>query len=337
MDFYHKRVGNFFPSREALLTKYGLSSNYKTITFATSTQDADFDDAVVENMKTKRVRILSETIDYKDIVNNMRKSRRFLTEVIQYVADAYSNVNMVIKPHPNENITYWRKLVDSLSEANIYLCIGEPINHLLKISDLHISLNVCTTTFESLLAGVPVIEIHTDISESLYGEEHLFLAPYTAKTLQEFDAAAQAELFGSGGKFDEQAQGTKLQKYVEKYFYKFDGCRCYEYAKKMDVFIKRTINDPPVSILRYFGSHKSQLVSFLANELSKPLGKLKRATKNIMRAIFSAGNSKIIAKQENSKIDSRGRYDNRIKPGDEEYWFKKFEEARFLVENFEKN
>jgi len=333
MDFYHKNMGNLFPTREVLLKRYGLSPDNKTITIATSTQDADFDDVALENMNANRNRILSETADYRDIVKNMRKSRLFLTEMIQHIADAYSDVNIIVKPHPNENITYWRKLVDSLSGANIYLCLGEPINHLLKVSDLHIALNVCTTTFESLLAGIPVVEIHTDMSENLYNKEHLFLAPYTAKTIQDVDEAIQKELFGNESRLEDHAQKAKLYRYIEKYFYKFDGCRCYEHAKELDVFIKRTIDDSSVSMLKYFESHKNQLVPFITNEMRMALGKLKGAAKSIVRAVYPAGDNKAIAVQEDSKIDSRGRYDNRIKHGDEEYWFEKFEEAGFDAAN----
>jgi len=89
MDFYHKRMKNLFPSRKVLLNRYGLFPDNKTITIATSTQDADFDDAAVENMTVHRNRILAETADYSDIANNMRKSRYFLTELIQHIADVY--------------------------------------------------------------------------------------------------------------------------------------------------------------------------------------------------------------------------------------------------------
>lgn len=333
MDFYHKLLGNLFPSREVLLKRYGLSSDNKTITIATSTQDADFDEGEVENIAAHRKRILSDTADYKDIVDTMRKSRIFLTEMIQYIVNVYPDVNIVVKPHPNENITYWRKLVDSLSGANVYLCIGEPINHLLKVSDLHIALNVCTTTFESLLAGIPVVEIHTDISEKLYDSEHLFLAPYTAKTIQEVDGAIHKELFGNESRLDDQAQKAKLYRYIEKYFYKFDGCRCYEHAKEIDTFIKRTINEPPVSFLKYSRSHKNQLVRFVTNELRKPLGKLKRAAMSVVRGVYHGGDNKAIATQEDSKVDFRGRYDNRIEFGDEEYWFEQFEKTGFDAAN----
>lgn len=333
MDFYHKSMDNLFPSREVLLKRYGLSPDNKTITIATSTQDADFDDVALENMNANRNRILSETADYRDIVKNMRKSRLFLTEIIQHIADAYSDVNIIVKPHPNENITYWRKLVDSLSGANIYLCIGEPINYLLKVSDLHIALNVCTTTFESLLAGIPVVEIHTDMSENLYDKEHLFLAPYTAKTIQDVDEAIQKELFGNESRLEDHAQKAKLYRYIEKYFYKFDGCRCYEHAKEMDVFIKRTIDDSRMTVLKYFGSHKNQMVLFVVNELRKPLGKLKRHIKSFVQTKVAVGGN-VIRIPEKSKIDSRGRYDNRIKPGDEKYWFDKFEQAGFRIEDF---
>jgi len=173
------------------------------------------------------------------------------------------------------------------------------------------------------------------MSEDLYNKEHLFLAPHTAKTVQAVDEALQKELFGSGSSLDEQEQIKKLQTYVEKYFYKFDGCRCYEHAKEMDVFIKKTTNDFRVSVLKYFGTHKNQLVSFVTNELKKPLVKFKGAAKSIVCTIFSQRNKRMIAPQEDSKVDFRGRYDNRIKPGDEEYWFVKFEKAGFNIGDFE--
>jgi len=340
MDFHHKNMANLFPTREVLLTRYGLSLDSKTITIATSTQDVDFDDVEIENMNAIRNRILSETADYRDLVKNQRKCRLFLKEMIQHIVTVYPNVNIIVKPHPNENISYWRKLVDSHSGANVYLCIGEPLNHLLKVSDLHIALNVCTTTFESLLKGVPVVEIHSDMSEALFEEEHLFLSPYTVKTIQEVDAAIQKELFGDTSSLDDPKQIKKLQKYIEKYFCKVDGCRCYEHAKEIDVFIKGTTNTAPLSVvksmLKFFGFHKKQLAYFVINELMRPVHKLRGVAKSLVTTVSPLGDDKPIVKQESdSKIDIRGRYDNRINFGDEEYWNEKFEQAGIRVEDFE--
>ena len=46
------------------------------------------------------------------------------------------------------HVVYWNELISELDAKNIKLLVGEPINHLLRISDLHITHNVCTTTIE---------------------------------------------------------------------------------------------------------------------------------------------------------------------------------------------
>lgn len=341
MDFHHKNMANLFPTREVLLTRYGLSSDNKTITIATSTQDADFDDASLEYMNAIRNRILSETADYRDLVKNQRKSRLFLKEMIQHIVNVYPNVNIVVKPHPNENITYWRRLVDSHSSANIYLCIGEPLNHLLQISDLHIAHNICTTTAEAMIAGIPTIEIQTELSHKLYGKDHLKLPDYIITNTCDLDCIINTELYTRKGKNKPKVDDNKrLKSYIEKYLYKVDGCRCYEHAKKIDIFIKRTTNNSTFSMLKsmlkYFGSHKNQLAYFVINELMRPLYRLKGVAKSlVITASPLEDNKTIVAQKGDSKVDSRGRYDNRINLGDEECWFAKFEQADFRVEDFE--
>lgn len=335
-DFLHSTFFNIFPDREVLLDMYSLSRENRTITIATSTQDADFDDDVVEKRAVHRNRILNETANYRNIVNNMRKSRLFLTEMIHHIIDVYPNLNIVVKPHPNENITYWSKLVDTLSDANIYLCIGEPINHLLKVSDLHIALNVCTTTIENMLVGIPTVEIHTDLSAKLYKKDHLQLSNYTIKTVDQLDPIIEKVLINDDkDKTQDIQQKERLQYYVKKYLFKFDGLRCYEHAQEIADFIENTCQES-TSYISFFTKNPNLIWPYIKPQVKRPLSYIKQLMKERFFKPSMTKSDEADKAISDEKVDFRGRFDNRIEPGDEEYWFDKFEQAGFKVEDFEK-
>jgi surface carbohydrate biosynthesis protein len=329
LDFYHKKMDNLFPSRDELVAKYGLYLRNKTITIATSTQDADFDDKEVEVRRNYRNRILKETADYKDIVMNMREMRSFITKAIHHFYEFYPNINIVVKPHPNENIAHWKNLVDSFSMKRVHLSLGEPINHLLIISDLHIALNVCTTTFEGKLSGVPTVEIQSDISSELYEKDHLDLPDYVVRDIDELDLIVKKILISEDySKIQTRINIAKLQKYIDKYMYKFDGERCFEYAQKISDFIRSTNNSSnEEGIVHFFLKNYHLIRPFVESEAKKLIFKLKKFTKNSFTKKNDAAevhdvNNSLAC---NISIDSRGRFDNRIKPGDEKYWFQKFD------------
>ena len=177
-DFLHENYIDIFPDREMLLKSYGLDPAYKTVTIATSTQDSHFSNERLNRKHKRRNRSLKETADYLDIVKNMRRLREITEGLINVIVESFPNVNIAIKPHPNESAVYWHELISELNKPNIALIVGEPINHLFKISDLHIAHNVCTTTVESMMFGVPNVEIHTDDSARLYSGEHLKMANF---------------------------------------------------------------------------------------------------------------------------------------------------------------
>ena len=337
LDFFHQKYAKLYSSRESLLKKYGLSRDNKTITIATSTPDSHFSDERLKNMAKIRKRILLETADYQDIVSNMRILRDVAEKMIHFIILKYPNLNIVVKPHPNENVIFWRDLINSLPTDKIRLCIGEPINHLLKVSDLHIAHNVCSTVFESLLMGIPAVEIHTDLTQKLYKKEHLQLATYTIKTVEELGQVIQQELFKCEKNEELEAQQKKkLQSYINKYFYRFDGLRCHEYAREIAEFIQNS-SCKSTFYGQFFVSHPEYVFPYLKAQIRLSLRQAKRFIK---KTLFSKRTAKDTESEEmpaDIGIDSRGRYDNRIKPGDEEYWFEKFDRGGFRIKEFEKN
>ena len=158
-DFPHLRLDGAFPSRAELLARYGLDARRHTLTIATSAQDSHFSAERVRQKQRRRTRGFSKTADYLEIVANMRELRDRTVDFLRRITERFPDLNVAVKPHPHENAVFWSDVIQKMDRRNIVLVVGEPINHLLRVSDLRAAFNVCTTTVEALLAGVPSIRL----------------------------------------------------------------------------------------------------------------------------------------------------------------------------------
>ena len=317
MDFLTgKLYKSIFPSKDQLLEKYKLPVTNKTITIATASQDAHFDENLLRKKEKIQKKKYREAPNYRDVVNNMRYLRDKTSEIINGIVEKFPNMNIILKPHPNENIVYWQELVSSLNANNIFVSIGEPINHLLKVSDLHISHNVCTTTYEAMMTGVPTVEIHTKNSKSLWASEHLYLADYIIESFDDLSEKVKDILINN--KFTrDKIKNDQLNKYTEKYLFKVDGNRCQEYANKIDNFIgNSSLIEDKIKILE-------QTKLLIKYSYVKGINTLYKIKHRLVQLTYSR-DKKLNINNIDNRIDHLGRYDNRIKPGDEEFWMDKF-------------
>ena len=78
-----------------------------------------------------------------------------------------------------------KRIRQAMDEEKFHLMPGGNIQDLLSISDTHIACNVCTTTFEAKLKGIPTIELNTALSSELYDEVHLEIADYRVFSAEE--------------------------------------------------------------------------------------------------------------------------------------------------------
>jgi surface carbohydrate biosynthesis protein len=336
-DFLHKSFRELFPARENLLVKYKLDPRKRTITFATSTQDSHFSEDRIKNKYKRRNKSLSETANYHDIVDNMRKLRTVTENMIRVIANKYPDLNVIIKPHPNENSVHWSDFIHNLNKKNICMMVGEPINHLLIVSDLHIAHNVCTTTIESLLFGLPTVEIHTDISKHLYSQEHLNMADYLVSKPEDIERVIEHVFFQDKGVIlNDLKNKSNIDNYVNKYFYKFDGKRCFEYAKQLNRFMLDDVI--LITGISLFYKEPKLLFLFFAIKVRDFLLSGKRLfhkSKNITdehEINRPSLNNKRDVRVINKVVVDReyGLFDNRMKPGDEKYWYRKYDTCKVI-------
>lgn len=300
-------MANYFPKREELLNQYGLPVDNKTITIATSTQIVH-----IKGKKELKQRVSFGGERYWREADNMTKILDLTQDIIRFIVKNYSDINIILKPHPNENVVFWKDFINTLESGNVCLSLGEPINHLFKISDLHVAHNVCTTTVEAQMAGVNSCEIQTINSHLLYDKEHLDVAQNKVFELTDFDELLRHYLLSD----TEVNQGSnpRLDTYIKKYFHRFDGKRCYAYAVHINEFVRK-----PKKKKHFYGyayESNNSLWEYIRAELKYPIKK--------MKAAFSKMNE---SNALDSKIDSLGRFDNRIKAGDEKVWIEKFKRS----------
>jgi surface carbohydrate biosynthesis protein len=332
-DFLHPRLDAVFPSREALLSGYGLDPSRRTLTVATSSQDAHFSQERVRDKRRRRSRSFARTAEYLDIVANMRQLRDTTVELVRGVVNRYPDLNVALKPHPHENTVFWADFIQELDRPNVTLIVGEPINHLLRVSDLHLAYNVCTTTVEALLAGVPVVELHTERSASLYGERHLALPTYQIRNVDTLAAVLEAEVAGEPARLHQSAANVaKLHDYVRTCFHAFDGRRCEAYARVFADWAGSL--GVPGGGWSYLGRHPRQGLLYAG---VRGMAVVRRAARSRQRELIAKVNAprpdedRSVRRINGVVVDEEfGLFDNRMKPGDEQVWIDRYRRAGLL-------
>jgi surface carbohydrate biosynthesis protein len=332
-DFLHESLSNLYESKKKILHSIGLNNENKTITIATSSQDSHFSEIRKQQKKKKRNRSLSETARYEDIVKNMIMLRDLTTNFVKEFAKTYPDINIVIKPHPHENVIFWDEFILKLSCSNVKLFVGKTINELLIISNFHISYNVCTTTSEAAVSGLPTMEINSSLSEYIYDYEHLSLPKYRANNIRDMTNFIIKELSSNFDNSIHYNYIKKVNKYIQKYFYNFDGKRCEAYANKINEYWNKVLEKKIATsrlpfyikimskiylIIKYL---KSFLFSKKIEQINKLINEVNQPSEQNIRKFKKIG-YKIIDYE-------YGLFDNRIKSGDEEYWLKKYDKLFF--------
>lgn len=329
-DLLHPRLNAVFPTRSELLARYQLDAARKTVTIATSAQDSHFSEERMRQKRKRRSRSLAKTADYLEIVANMRELRDRTMELVTTLSETRPDVNIALKPHPNENVVFWSDFITRLAKPQVRLVVGEPINHLLRVSDFHVAFNVCTTSVEALLAGVPAMELQTARSLQLYGESHLDLPNYRTTTLE---AALEAIDRETGAVPDQRHhqpdQQAKLDAYVREFLHVFDGRRCEAYAATLAQWLASAPSRPVG--WRAFLRHPSLAALALVVKANEFVSSGRRAeTSEVIRQVNRPGanNTRPVRQINGIALDEEfGLFDNRMRLGDEGVWLSLFAKA----------
>ena len=295
-DFINKKE-NYFKKKIVTFalppSKQELKTNTELQKFSDNQQKKIFvnNKSVLAFEEITRGRIIVETI----------------IEWVPILATKFKNVNFNLKPHPNDNIYYWLKKQKEFKRLkNIKIIYGVDIFSFLEKSKLHIAAEGCTTVFESIFSNIPTAEIVSNISTTrrIFYNHQLNLCSNKIKNLKNIikiiNKVNKNKKFFSTNK-------KVMKNYIINNFYKVDGNRCYEYAKKINNFSNSQINT---------NKTKNFFNVFFEVIKTKKLIYYKYFLKLCIKKIFNFKldypNFEHIKVNKYTKIDRTGRYDSRI-------------------------
>jgi len=256
---------------------------------------------------------------YLDYVKSTKKILKSLLETIYLINKNFPNINILLKPHPNENVVFWEKVKNKYS--NLKIVKGLSVENFLNLSDLNISQNLCTTTFEANLFGIPTIEIQNSFVKKYSTSIHRNLAKYKINKPKDVLTIIRNELMNFKKNNNKKKTNKRTLGYIEKYFYKFDGNRCKEHAEYIHNYLKKNLKEYKKASELFF-CEKNKKMYYKLEKKFKNLDKTRK--KNFLKNIKIKLKRMILSHNQPSKIDPKQRFDHRYHVKDETYWYKKF-------------
>ena len=326
-DFFHPKFSKLYPSRNKLIKNLKINKNNFNVTIATSAQDAFFSTERINKKRKRRNSTLSETVLYDDILKNKILLKDLCMNFILEFSKKNPNINILIKPHPNENIIEWNKFVKKISRPNVKLILGKSINEFLILSDFHISFAGCTSTAEAGFLNLPTLELYSSMTKKIFASEHLRIAKYTSCTPQETSNYILNELFKKKSKKIDHLYKERIKKYIKRNFFIFDGNRCKSYALSINEYWKNSLDGkiPKSKLPFYIFLFVKSYVTYI--NLKSNFLKLFVQKKNLLDQVNRPNlkNTRPYEKIGSILVDSEfGLFDNRIRNGDEKFWFNKY-------------
>ncbi len=302
-DFLLKEYRSIFKKKSEIMKAYNINPNYKTITIATHNSYEDLSQNKLKEMAKTRKYIYEENHTFMDLVEHQKQARKSILNFVEEIINESTNCNIVVKPHPNDDINFWKKY--KKKNPQVILMIGAPINDLFCVSDLHIGKSGCSTIPESFIYGLPNIEVTLEDKHSklVLSKDHINLGFFNAPSFKNLTFSIDEIINKKIPQKTYEIYKKKMKRYIENYFYVVDGKRCFEYANKIDNFLK---------------NEQQSSSSKLTEIVYRSMNFIKDLANKYVRKIFKKYYTYTL-------IDKRGRYDSRIQLYEEYKYYSKFD------------
>lgn len=312
LDFFHPKFEKLADVNK-IRKRLGLNKDTKIITVTTRTQEAHKIDKQINKIFQRRKLMYVEPKElFFNYYQGSKKILKTNINLIKKISKYYKNYKIVIKPHPNENLLFWEKYF--YKNKNIIIAKNLFTHELLRISSFNISNNLCNTTLESQILNLPCLELQDNFSKKYSIKDHYNLPYLTAENSETAFKMIQKEINNKSRFFLNKLNNKKVKNYIKKYFFKFDGLRCKDYAKQINAsLLKKVIN-----------KEITDKEKFLLKKLEEKLKKFDIKSKSLLYRVRN-----FFKKSVYNNYDNRGRYDHRYNLGDERIWYKKFEKINY--------
>jgi len=314
IDFFHKNLRGLI-KKDKILKVLGINNKKKPIiTLATTNTYERLSKKQIKNIKTRYYKVHKSNAKFEHLLLYQKESKNLFINFCKDILKNNYDFYLVIKPHPNEDIFFWKNLIKELgNDKRVKLMIGRPIQDLFSISNLHVGVAGCQTIAEAGLCNIKTIELNNNsfALKKIMDKSHLNLGLYNIKSFKEIKFFFLKLLNKKISTKIYLNWRVKISTYVNLFFYKFDGNRCYEYAKIINKYLLKKENFTEIVKENYIEKCFYFFIKLL---------------KTIYRNI----------RYKKNQIDHRGRYDNRIKEDDIIAFYNKLRKINYVKSKIKK-
>lgn len=236
-DFYRKPLKRVIQGRNAFCRKHDIDSGRPIVTWATQYGYAYLHNGprkgieqFLHEMEDFGVKACYDRIgyDFRDLPDRHHHGRAIVGDAFFKLAAAMPEVAFVIKPHPIEDLSFYRARIEELPTDNIRFCFGEYIWDVLGATDVLLH-RQCTTAVEAWMSNLPTIETGMDVHEHFQWPERE-AGSDVAGDADELIALVSEYL---RGRTVDAERTAYRQDYVDQWFGNPDGNGCQAAARRI--------------------------------------------------------------------------------------------------------
>lgn len=178
-DFYREPLLHANMARAEFHRSFGLDPACRTILWATNFTLAGFETRNQEMWKaihrSNQWNLTFPNHKVDELPRIDGETRRRTRAALQTLRRAFPDANLALKPHPNEDVPFWREALRDLAatpgRGRVALIGGVYIWDALSSADVVVQRS-CTTAIEGWFSGIPSIDVRLNPEDFYYSEEH---------------------------------------------------------------------------------------------------------------------------------------------------------------------
>lgn len=229
-DFHHERFHSLVSTREEFCRRNDLDPDCPIVTWATAYGYAHLHGNNSHGVWAQLARETGEVgvaeclrrigIEVKNMPRLFAEGRERCAAAFFQLARALPEIQFVLKPHPVENLEFYRGHIRKNALENVRFCHDDYIWNILRATDVHLH-RQCTTAVEAWMWDKPTIEM---------GMDHQSAWEWPEREAGSFIARSDDELVElvrySLGTTIDPALSAYRRSYIHRWFGPADGHRC---------------------------------------------------------------------------------------------------------------
>ncbi len=227
-DFHRDPLLGASMPRDAFHRQFGLELSCPTILWATNFTLAGFEtrpEMWKAIHRSNQWHLTFPNHAAEDLPRIDSETRRRTRDALLALRRACPDANLALKPHPNEDVSFWREAVRDLAatpgRGRVALIGGVYIWDALSSADVVVQRS-CTTAVEGWFRGIPSVDVRLNPEDFYYSEEHAS-GSEKVQDVEALTSIVRAYLYE--GRTTPEELKEAQRRFERKWCHAVDGCR----------------------------------------------------------------------------------------------------------------